>query len=267
MMDAIKAAYAAINQYIVKIQKAIISFINEYIIDIGLLCDILDALQFIMDDINFFTSLFQMEGSFMNYLNTFQNYLNITSQFVSNPFSTISAYLPSNVKSIIDTVNQVGQDPNGFIADKLANYGYSYVLDALQGNIVGALVNKFGPQYASMTPLGNYLSKATAVYGRFGGQFAATPATMGPNIYTGSDGVKKDGNGNPLTQPVITQKDVSNIVLKSIKNSGAKIQSDFQDLQTSLGNVGTALNDVGSDISSTLGNAKTSVTNFFTGKK
>jgi hypothetical protein len=64
-----------------------------------------------------------MNGSFMTYLNTFQQYLNVGSQFVSNPFSTASQFLPSNVKNIIDTVNQIGADPNGFLADKLNNYG------------------------------------------------------------------------------------------------------------------------------------------------
>jgi hypothetical protein len=266
-LDIIKSAYAFVNAQIVRIQKLILSWIDENIISLDLLCLILDAIQVLMDDINFFTSLFGMEGSFMNYLNTFQNYLNVTSQFVSNPFSAISSFLPSNVKNILDTVNQIGQDPNGYLADKLNNYGYGAVLTALQGNIVGALVNKFGPQYASITPLGNILSKATAIYGRFNGQFAATPATMGPNIYTRTDDVKTDVNGNPLTVKTVAPKNISDVIVNSATTTSDKIGNDITKLKNSVGDIAPALGDVGHDISTTLGNIKTSVTDFFTGKK
>jgi hypothetical protein len=264
-LDIIKAAYAYVNAQIAKMQKLILSWIDENIISLDLLCLILEAIQVLMDDINFFTSLFQMEGSFMNYLNTFQNYLNVTSQFVSNPFAAISSFLPSNVKTILDTVNQIGQDPNGFLADQLNNYGYGAVLTALQGNIVGALVNQFGPQYASITPLGNILSKATAIYGRFGGQFAAQPATMGPNIYTGTNGVKTDVNGNPITVKTVAPKNISDVIVNSANRTSDRIGNDVTNLQNSVGDIGSALGDVGKDISTTLGNVKTSISNFFTG--
>lgn len=218
-IEIIQKMYAAINGIVSQIQKKLLSLIND-IIPLDLLCLILDTLQVLMDDINFFTSMFQMSGSFLNYLNTFQNYLNTASQLVSNPFATIQSYLPSDVTNIIDMVNQIGADPNGYLADQLNNYGYGYVLNALQGNLVGAIVNKYGAQYASITPLGNILTKGTAIYSRFGGQFPPMPATMGPNIYTGSSGTTNiDINGNPFN------------------NIGQTFVSDFNNLTNSIGDL------------------------------
>ena len=243
----IQKLYAQLNGIIASAQKKLLQMIDS-IVPLDLLCLILDTLQVLLDDVNFFTSLFQMSGPMLNYLNTFQNVLNTTSQFVSNPFSTIQAYLPPEVNNIINLVNQIGSDPNGFLADKLNNYGYGYVLNALQGNLLGALVNKYGPQYASITPLGNALTKATAIYSHFGQKFPLTPATMGPNIYTGLDGTKTDVYGNP-TSGIL---DV--------------LGSDFNNITTSLSGLGS----LGEDFNSLASDAKdagTSVLNFITGKK
>lgn len=197
-IQLVQKMYAVVNGIINKAQKALLDLVNK-IIPLDLLCLILATLQTLLDDVNFFTSLFQMSGPFLNYLNTFQNYLTSASQLVSNPFATIQSYMPPQVNNIINMVNQIGADPNGYLADHLNNYGYGYVLNALQGNLMGAIVNKYGPQYASITPLGNALTQATAVYSRFGGQFPSMPATMGPNIYTGNESkTKTDVNGNPI---------------------------------------------------------------------
>jgi len=250
------------------IQKKIMSIIND-IIPLDFICLILDTLQVLMDDINFFTSLFQMSGPFLNYLNTFQNFLNQASNFVSNPFSTIYAYLPSDVKNIIDTVNQIGTDPNGFIADKLNNYGYGYVLNALQGNLVAAAVNKFGPQYASITPLGNILSKATAIYQRYGAQYPPTPAVIGPSIFTGTDGRSLNTNSNPIAQRNISHSAVSDVsqatqnlgtnIGNIIGGVGTNLQNDFCAFGAGLSEASCGFQGIPNDIS----NAMCSVGNTF----
>jgi hypothetical protein len=267
----IQKAYAYLNGQMVKMQKALLSFISENIIDLDLLCLILDTIQVVLDDVNFISSLFNMNGSFMTYLNTFQQYMNIGSQFVSNPFSTASQFLPSNVKNIIDTVNQIGADPNGFLADKLNNYGQSYILNALQGNIVGALVNKYGPQYASITPLGNILSKAGSLYTHFAPAFPAESATMGPNIYTGYNGVKRDANGNPLGSNRRTKLEnvsdaASYIFTDTFNNTTDKLKDDANRLSEGLGQVGTGVSDTLSEIGTGISDTFTKAKNFVTGE-
>ena len=248
-IQIVQKMYAALNGVIAKAQKTLLNAINK-IIPLDLLCLILETLQVLMDDINFFTSLFQMSGPFLNYLNTFQNVLNTTSNLVSNPFSAIQSFLPPEVNNIIDMVNQIGSDPNGFLADKLNNYGYGYVLNALQGNLVAALVNKYGAGYASITPLGNILSKGSAIYSHFGGQFPAMPATMVPNIYTGADGRKTDAFGNQVGSYFDT------------------LDSDFNSLGSALSGLGSLPSDFKAlfgDISNTANNVGTSIKNTFTG--
>jgi hypothetical protein len=268
----IQKAYAYINGQIAKLQKQLMSFISENIIDLDLLCDILCAIQVVLDDFNFISSLFNMNGSFMTYLNSFQQYLNVGSQFISNPFSTVSQYLPSNVKNIIDTVNQIGADPNGFLADKLNNYGQSYILNALQGNIVGAIVNKYGPQYAAVTPLGNILSKAGALYTHFAPNFPAESATMGPNIYTGYNNVKLDANGNPVGTNIRTKlenvSDAANYIFTDTFNDTTdKLKADAAKLSEGLSQVGTGISGTLSDVGTGINNAFTKAGDFITVKK
>lgn len=262
-IEVIQQVYAYLNGVMVAVQKKIISIINENI-PLDFICLILDTLQVLMDDINFFTSLFQMSGPFLNYLNNFQSFLNSASQFVSNPLSTIQAYLPEEVNNIINLVNQIGADPNGFIADQLNNYGYGYVLNALQGNLVGAISNKYGPQYAAITPLGNILTKATAVYSRFGGQFPATPATLGPNIYTGPQGMSVDVNGNPVRLKSVSSSDISD-VSKTTRNLGNNIGSIIgnvgENLKTNASQIGAGLEEAGEGFKG----LPSDVSNFFGG--
>jgi len=261
-IEVIQQVYAYLNGVMVAIQKKIISIISENI-PLDFICLILDTLQVLMDDINFFTSLFQMSGPFLNYLNNFQSFLNSASQFVSNPLSTIQAYLPEEVNNIINLVNQIGADPNGFIADQLNNYGYGYVLNALQGNLVGAISNKYGPQYASITPLGNILTKATAIYSRYGGKFPTTPATLGPNIYTGPQGMSVDVNGNPIGLKSISSKDVSDVsrTTKNLGNNigsivgsvGENLKKDASKLNAGLKEAGEGFSGLPSDVSNFFG--------------
>lgn len=235
----VQKLYAVINGIIAKIQKQILSIINK-IVPLDLLCLILETIQVILDDINFFTSLFQMSGPFLSYLNTFQGFINTASSWVSNPFAQIQAFIPADVQNIIDLVNQIGSDPNGYLADMLNNYQYGYVLTALQGNFLGALVNKFGAQYAAITPLNNALSKGTAIYSRFGGKWPDFPATQGPSRYISANGTRVDANGNPLTNLFDVVSEDFNQLGNAAKDLG-ELPEDavqlFKDLGDSIENI------------------------------
>lgn len=235
MIYYIQKVYALINGAIAELQKQFMKVIDQ-IIPLDLLCLLLDTFQTILDDIGFFTSLFNMSGPFLNYLGSIQSYLNVTSSFVSNPFSTVSAFFPPQVQNVINQFNQIGSDPGGYLSDKLANYGYSWAATALQGNIVGALTNKLGPQYASFNPVGNYLAKAGAIYNRFGQGaqlFPPVAASMGPNLYNGG---RTDGFGNPINPGDL----------------GQILSTDFTNLGNAFTTLGGGLSGVGADISSEL---------------
>ena len=237
MIYYIQKVYAIINGVVAQLQKALMQLIDQ-IIPLDLLCLLLDTFQTILDDVNFFTSLFNMSGPFLNYLNTVQNYLNTTSSFVSNPFSTVSAFFPPEVQNVINQFNQIGTDPGGFLSDQLANYGYSYVATALQGNIVGALTNKLGPQYAAFNPVGNYLAKAGAIYNRYGQGaqlFPPVAASMGPNLYNNG---RTDAFGNPINPGDL----------------GQILSQDFTDLGNAFSTLGAGVSGVGVDIGTGLSN-------------
>jgi hypothetical protein len=231
----VQQIYAWINGIVAQLQKELLQMIED-IIPLDLICLLLDTLQCILDDVNFFTSLFNMSGSFMNTLNSIQNFVNIASNVAGNPFSAVSAYLPANVNNIINQVNQIGTDPGGFLADQLSNHGYAYVAQALQGNIMGALVNKFGPQYAAITPLGNLLTQSGAIlnkYGQGAQSFPPVAASLGPNIYNGN---REDIYGHPVDSGSI----------------GQNVASDYDALTQSLNNIGTGLSQTASDVGNKL---------------
>jgi hypothetical protein len=186
----IKKVYAWINGIIADIQKKLMQII-EQIIPLDLLCLILDTMQVILDDLNFFTSLFNVSGPILNYLNIVQTFVNTTSNFIQNPFTTLKAYLPPQVTTIIDTIEQIGTDPEGFIADNLANYGLSWVNTALQGDIVGAMIEKYGANYMPLkSPLGDVMSKAQAIWNRYSADGSSIPDLqdiMDPNFYNNGE--------------------------------------------------------------------------------
>lgn len=275
----VKQIYAYINGIMAQIQKKIISIINQ-IIPIDLLCLILDTLQVILNDINFFTSLFQMAGPWLNYLNSFQQYLNITSSFVQNPLGTIQSFLPPQVNNIITMVNQMANDPNGFISDKMTNFQYGYVLQALQGNMLGALASKYGSSYAaSQSPLGNILSKGTAIYTHFGGQFPPNFGPIGANSYVAENGTEIDVNSNPVVLKTVNTSIISDVnpLATATANLGSNIGAIAGQTVTNLGNdacnFSKAFGDIGgglAGIPSDVGNATkavgTTIGNIFTGK-
>jgi len=204
-IKAIQEFYAYVNGVIVKMQKMMFSVI-EQIIPLDLMCLILEAIQVIADDISFFSAIFGQTGPINQYINTFQNYTNRASTLAGNPFTTLSAYLPPDIKNAIDMVDQIGSDPNGFLTDQLTNYGYAWAVNAVQGDIAGALVNKYGAQYAAIGPVGRILN-ASENYSRNLGFYPKTPAVIGPNITT-SRGVPLDGNYNTKNSPKVTNENI-----------------------------------------------------------
>lgn len=179
---AIQQFYSYINGIMVKIQNMMISII-EQIIPLDLICLIFETMQTILDDINFFSSLFGQSGSVFTYLNDIQQFLNQASTFASNPFTTIDAYIPPEVKNITDSFSQLGADPSGFLTDQLSNYGYAWAVNALQGDIMGAVINKYGAQYAAIGPVSELLN-GSENYSRNLSDYPKTPAIIGPNVYT-----------------------------------------------------------------------------------
>jgi hypothetical protein len=233
----VQQIYTWVNGLIAEAQRWLMAKIEE-IIPLDLICLLLDTLQVIMDDINFFTSLFNMSGPLMNYLNTIQTFMNTASNFATNPFTSLMGFLPPDIQKIVDTVNQIGQDPGGFMSDMLSNYGYSYVATALQGNLIGALVNKFGPQYAGASPIGNILSKAGAIYNRYGQgatAFPSTNAALGPNVYNGG---REDVYGDPIDPKDIigNVKEDFRILNKNLQDVSLYASMSKDEISTGVGN-------------------------------
>jgi hypothetical protein len=242
----IQKIYAWINGIIAEMQRLLMKAIEE-IIPIRLICLILDTIQVVLDDINFFTSLFNMSGPFLDYLNTIQNFVNIASNLVSNPFTTVFSYMPPEVQNIINVVNQIGTDPGGYMADQLSNYGYAWVATALRGNLIGALVDKYGPQYGAITPLGNILTKSAAIVSRYGQGatfFPPTAASLGPNLYNGG---REDVYGTPV--------DPGNISLN--------VENNFRAVGDNLQDVGQGFSDLSKEASEFLGKVGDSLKNVF----
>lgn len=245
----IQQAYAWINGQLQQAQRWLMEQI-EHIIPLDLICLLLDTFQTILSDIGFFGSLFNLSGPFANIFNEIQNFTNLASNFISNPFTALSSFLPPQISQYINLFNQIGTDPGGFLADQLSNHGYAAAATALQGNIVGALVSKFGPQYAAMSPIGNILSKSSAIYNRFGQGaqfFPPFPASLGPNVYQGG---KLDAKGQPI----------------SPGNIGQNIASDYANLKTAAGQAGNGFSSLGTDISNGFSSLGTDIKNLFGGK-
>ena len=174
----IRKVYAMVNGIINEIQRQLMQFI-EGIIPLDLICLILDTVQCIMDDIGFFTSLFNVTGPILNYLNAIQTVINTASNLVQNPFETLKGFLPPEVTQVLDTIDEIGKDPEGFISDQLSNMGLSYVDTALQGDIVGAVMEKFGSNYSStLSPFGDAMSKAAAIWNRYSADGSRLPTSL-----------------------------------------------------------------------------------------
>jgi hypothetical protein len=216
-MRAIQQFYAYINGIVTKIQKMLVSII-EQIIPLDLICLILEAIQTLLDDVSFFASMFGGKGSFFQYLNTFQSYINAASNLVRNPFSTLKGFIPADIQKIIDLVDQVGSDPNGFLTDQLNNYGYGYVMSALQGNFYGAIVSKYGSKFPALRAAEYFVGRADGIAGGLGIS-TPNPASMGPNIHQASDGTYVDDNNNPVNPLEMSIKNVINVTLDESKNA------------------------------------------------
>jgi hypothetical protein len=235
----IRKVYATINTIIDNIKTWLLNLIND-IIPLDLLCLILDTVQVVLDDINFFTSLFNASGPWLNYLNTIQNYVNTTSNFIQNPFTTLAAFLPADVAKYVDSFESIGEDPEGFISDQLSNYGLSYINTALQGDVVGALVEKFGSKYSSgVTPLNGIMSKAKAIWDRYNSDDSQLPDVsdlMDANYYNGGT---EDVLGNPKDP-----NDISANLRENFKVINEELKGLQTDLPKDLAGAGDFLNSI-----------------------
>jgi hypothetical protein len=87
----------------------------------------------------------------------------------------------------------------------------------MQGNVIGALVNKFGPQYAAFNPIANILAQSGNILNRYGQGAQMYPpiaASLGPNIYNGGN---EDAYGHPI--------DSGNIFSNIARNFNAGVES------------------------------------------
>jgi len=108
----------------------------------------------------------------------------------------------------------------------LANFGLSYINTALQGDIVGALVEKYGSKYSSgVTPLSDVMSKAKSIWERYNSDDSSIPDVndlMDANYYNGGT---EDVLGNP--------KDPYDIGA-NLKQNFKILTKEFKGLQTDL---------------------------------
>ena len=204
-IDIIQGFYTVVNTIALKAQAYALSLV-ENVIPSDISSMLLDTIQVLADDIDFYTSLFGQSASISKYMNSFQDYLQIATTLNNNPTTTLAAYLPPDIKQIFDLVDRVGTDPNGFLGDALNNYGYGYVLNALQGDILGAAVNKFGPEFAAFGPIGNLLTQSEN-YQKPKAEYPKTPASIGPVYHTDPEkGILLDANLNPTNGFISAEK-------------------------------------------------------------
>jgi len=226
----IQQYYSYING-ILKLINIILMNIIERIIPLDLICLILEAVQVLLDDVGFFTSLFTQSGSIFNYLNQIQSYVNIASGFankLANPLDTIMSYLPPQVKEIIDMVDEIGSDPSGFLSDQLSNYGMSYVADALEGNIMESLIAKFGKQHKAIPAIASYLNRFSSEIM----QQCREPSKVSPTLIEGtSDEPALDYNLNPIAGSL-------RIIKKTAKNVEKNLNAGFTGIGDTVNQVG-----------------------------
>lgn len=227
----IQQFYSYINGILSLVNKLLFDII-ESIIPLGLICLILEAAQILLDDISFFTSLFTQSASIFKYINQFQGYINTASSYVNmakNPLKTIISLLPPEVKNIIDMVDEIGEDPNSFLSDQLANYGFGYVADALEGNIVTALVKKFGKQHKAIPAIAGYLNRMSVDALDKCNQ----PKTNTPMVNRGSDeDPYVDYHLNPIASTFRTIK-------RTKKNVGKNLNEAFTGIGKTVEQAGT----------------------------
>lgn len=235
MNEYMRKAYAIINNEIEKIKRFLFNLINS-IIPLDFLCLILDTIQVILDDINFFCSLFNASGTWLNYLNTIQTYVNTISNFVQDPFDAAFDFLPPEVSTYYKSFQSIGKNSEEFISDQLTNHGLSYINTALQGDIVGAMMEKYGTRYsANGTSLSIVMSKAKAIWERYSADGSTLPDIedvgdlMDSNYYNGGT---VDALGNPKDPYDIVANLKQNFKTISMEVSGLKT-----DLPKDLGKV------------------------------
>lgn len=247
----IQQFYAYINGILNEIRKWIVWLI-EQLIPLDLICEILEAVQVLLDDINFFTSLFSQSAAIFGFLNQIQNFINIASGWVnllrSDPLVAIFSFLPPEVQQIYDLVNQIGTDPNGFITDQLTNFGYSWAAEALQGNLIAALVDKFGAQYRAIGPISSLINGFGL--GTPAPYYPPNPNFVTPSWIAGSDyDSAADTNMNPIQAVYKIVQDTGD----NIQDAIAGVGDAFSGLGDTLRAEGRYIRKIPSQISEALG--------------
>lgn len=176
-LNAIREFIAAIDAVMGVIMQWLLTLIDQ-IIPLDFLCLILDILSLFIGDITMYTNLFSHSARISDVLRTFNIGVPVISDFLSDPISAIKGLLPQNVRDIVDLVNSVANDPLGYLGSVLNEYGYGYMMNYLQGDIMGGVLSQFGSQVPILYPIAGIMRK----YG-FSGQIQLTdPNEPSPNV-------------------------------------------------------------------------------------
>lgn len=176
-LNAIKEFVAMIDAIMQPIMLWLLTLLDS-IVPLDIICLILDILSLFIGDITMYTNLFSQSVKISDFLKTFNIGLGPVGDFLSDPVNTLSSFLPSNVRSVIDLVNSASNDPMGYLGGVLSNYGYGYMMNYLKGDIMGGVLNQFGSKAPILYPINGIMKK----YG-FNGKIELTdPNKPSPNI-------------------------------------------------------------------------------------
>ena len=212
-------------------------FINS-IIPLDLLCAILGAAQSLLDDVAFFAQLFDGGDALFNTINSVQtaiNYAAETLNYCYNPLSVLS--LVPGLNNIVAEFNQLLGDPQAFLGQMLAHYGFSAGANNKAIQIANAILLHYGLE-GQLGPLGSVLLSAgvagnssqwyrtgnlgTGNYGNYAqGNITPNPTYFDPNNPLGF----LDVNSNPYFSNVKTD-------VNQFTNNASQIPKAFADFIT-----------------------------------
>jgi hypothetical protein len=176
-LNAIREFVAAIDSVMGVIMQWLLTLIDQ-IIPLDFICLILDILSLFIGDITIYTNLFSHSAKISDVLKTFNIDIPIVSDFLEDPIEMLEGLLPQNIRDVINVVNSVANDPMGYLGSVLNEYGYGYMMNYLQGDIMGGVLKQFGAQAPILYPINGIMQK----YG-FSGKIQLTdPNEPSPNV-------------------------------------------------------------------------------------
>jgi hypothetical protein len=200
-LEAIQDFVSVIDSIMGVIMQALLSLVDQ-IVPLEIICLILDVISLFAGDLTFITNLFSHSAKFTDLFKTFNLDVGPIGDFLSDPIDTLKGFLPDNVKNVIDVVDDVANDPMGYLGSTLNEYGYGYMMNYLKGDIMGGILNQFGSQAPILYPISGIMRK----YG-FNGKIQLTDpdkpspnVVMPPAIVALRKGIKKtfDNLGNSI---------------------------------------------------------------------